>query len=246
MVIPPLRVERNEAQFTWGRNLRIELAQRHYQVNISAGELHYWRPGVGEVTPDALEVLPQLQAIGDFYRGWLEGGEDPMLKLFQAQKVASEGDGYDNLRAQLASLSSQGLANVAERAGSITVSQLRFLAEGDHPADVDLNESDLSDLRRALRKTEPGAVKNEELVERWVETKRGPKQVTGEPVGFDGIATTDPQVLKSAAGYYIGELYQDEQGMWAPYSRNSQWYWSNRDQATLALIDRNYEPKLNV
>ncbi len=196
-----------------------------------------------------LEALPQLQAIGEFYRGWLEGGEDPMLKLFLGQQAPAVKepvvDTQESLRQWLRRLP----FNLLEDFISYTEfpeKSIRAFMQGGDPTEVELNESDMSDLRHAAR--ERGWAKEPRSTgeQRWVETERGPKQVTGEPVGFDGIATTDPQVLKSGAGYYIGQLYQDEQGMWAPYSRNSQHYWPNRDQATLALIDRNYEPKLHV
>jgi len=48
------------------------------------------------------------------------------------------------------------------------------------------------------------------------------------------------QVLKSAAGYYIGTL--DEDGM--PYSRESVTYWRTCEEAEAALESGEWEQKL--
>lgn len=63
---------------------------------------------------------------------------------------------------------------------------------------------------------------------------------TAEEVGFGGVATHHLQVLKSAAGYYIGTLYNDEDGYWYPYSRDSENYYDNREIAEKALINNDY------
>lgn len=145
-----------------------------YFVHVVEGRLQYeayagarGRP----LSPDKLQALPQLQAIGSFYKTWLMGGPDPIVGRFEVQQAQ---------------------------------------------------------------------------VKRWVETRKGPQQIWGKEVGFGGIDTGHPQVLKSAAGYYIGELAVDTNGRWAPWSRNSQYYWATREEATLALINANYEPKRHV
>lgn len=56
------------------------------------------------------------------------------------------------------------------------------------------------------------------------------------------------QVLKSAAGYYIGELckadwYEGEGEFWEPYMRDSQCYWETREEAEEALITGKYPVK---
>ena len=70
---------------------------------------------------------------------------------------------------------------------------------------------------------------------------------------FGGLDITDMQVLKSAAGYYIGDLCQDtfdlDDGtgktvtMWSPCSRDSQDYWPERKMAEEALISGKYKVK---
>lgn len=53
------------------------------------------------------------------------------------------------------------------------------------------------------------------------------------------------QVLKSAAGYYIGSLYYDEemQGYY-PYDRDSGCYWNTREEAEEAFISGIYPPHM--
>lgn len=65
-----------------------------------------------------------------------------------------------------------------------------------------------------------------------------------KPVGFGGCGTTRQQVLRSAAGFYIGTLYKDEDQHWYPYSRDSEEYWGTRHAAETALIERKFTIKL--
>ena len=59
-----------------------------------------------------------------------------------------------------------------------------------------------------------------------------------------GLATEGLQVLKSAAGYYIGTLQEDaEDGIWYPYTRQSQDYWATYEQAAECLRTGKYTPK---
>jgi hypothetical protein len=54
------------------------------------------------------------------------------------------------------------------------------------------------------------------------------------------------QVLKSAAGYYIGYLSKADwapEEFWEPYSRDSQCYWATREEAEQALTTGNYPVK---
>jgi hypothetical protein len=61
---------------------------------------------------------------------------------------------------------------------------------------------------------------------------------------FGGANIGNLQVLKSAAGYYLGDLYFDkDMAGWFPYSRESNEYWSTREQAEEALRTGNYFPK---
>lgn len=70
---------------------------------------------------------------------------------------------------------------------------------------------------------------------------------------FGGIDTHNTQVLRSAAGYYIGDLIEDtftlDDGkgtvmkMWMPNSRDSQCYWPTREEAEAALIENKYPVK---
>lgn len=70
---------------------------------------------------------------------------------------------------------------------------------------------------------------------------------------FGGLDIRDMQILKSAAGYYIGDLINEtfdlDDGtgksvtMWTPYSRDSQDYWEDRKQAEEALITGKYRVK---
>lgn len=62
--------------------------------------------------------------------------------------------------------------------------------------------------------------------------------------GFGGADIPDLQVLKSAAGFYIGDLYYDkEMGGYFPNSRDSQYYWETREEAEDALRTMDYEVK---
>jgi hypothetical protein len=52
------------------------------------------------------------------------------------------------------------------------------------------------------------------------------------------------QILKSAAGYYIGALCQCDWGEgWEPNFRDSQRYWAEREEAESALRSGKYEVK---
>lgn len=73
---------------------------------------------------------------------------------------------------------------------------------------------------------------------------------TGTLNGFFGLDISHIQVLKSAAGFYIGALCKDNYGteeepnyQWAPNFRDSQYYWATREEAETALIIGNYEVK---
>lgn len=71
---------------------------------------------------------------------------------------------------------------------------------------------------------------------------------------FGGIDVPHTQVLKSAAGYYIGDLIEDtftiDDGtgktikMWMPNSRDSECYWETREEAENALVTNKYPVKL--
>lgn len=71
---------------------------------------------------------------------------------------------------------------------------------------------------------------------------------------FGGVDTNGIQVLKSAAGYYIGSLFEEgdtsqepEEGRrdyyYSPYMRDSQEYWATREEAEQHLIKRDYQIK---
>ncbi len=61
---------------------------------------------------------------------------------------------------------------------------------------------------------------------------------------FHGKDHPNQQVLKSAAGYYIGDLYYDEEMKgYFPYSRDSQEYWATREEAQHALDNDLWSPK---
>jgi hypothetical protein len=53
------------------------------------------------------------------------------------------------------------------------------------------------------------------------------------------------QVLKSAAGFYIGTLCKADwhETLWEPYSRDSACYWPTREEAENALRSGNYPVK---
>lgn len=75
---------------------------------------------------------------------------------------------------------------------------------------------------------------------------------------FGGANIEHRQILKSAAGYYIGTLSKEKFGLdnnntgnnnqmmdlWTPDSRDSQDYWDLREDAEQALIKNDYRPKL--
>lgn len=72
--------------------------------------------------------------------------------------------------------------------------------------------------------------------------------MTGTLNQFHGLDVRGLQVLKSAAGYYIGSLCTEkiegvEGDLWLPNSRDSQRYWATRDEAEEALLKNNYEVK---
>jgi hypothetical protein len=61
---------------------------------------------------------------------------------------------------------------------------------------------------------------------------------------FGGVDSRHQQVLQSAAGFYVGMLYHDEEmGGWFPYSRDSARYWKVREEAEEALLSGNFMPK---
>lgn len=65
---------------------------------------------------------------------------------------------------------------------------------------------------------------------------------------YFGINTSNTQVLKSAAGYYIGTLCKADwtpngQEFWEPYSRESEDYWPTREQAEDHLRENDYRLK---
>ena len=73
---------------------------------------------------------------------------------------------------------------------------------------------------------------------------------------FGGVDTNGIQVLKSAAGYYIGSLFEEgdtsqepEEGRrdyyYSPYM-DSQEYWATREEAEQHLIKRDYQIKLTI
>ena len=84
-------------------------------------------------------------------------------------------------------------------------------------------------------------------------------QEDGEPVFFKtgtlnhffGLNSSCWQVLKSAAGFYIGCLTcsnyakdgEEPNYQWEPNMRDSDCYWSTREEAENALINRNYPIK---
>jgi len=51
------------------------------------------------------------------------------------------------------------------------------------------------------------------------------------------------QVLKSAAGYFIGNLCKADwhPNFWEPLSRDSKYYWKTREDAECALVLGDYE-----
>lgn len=62
---------------------------------------------------------------------------------------------------------------------------------------------------------------------------------------FEGADIGETQVLKSAAGYYIGALEQmsGQLDYWIPSIRNSAHYFKTRQDAEMALITGNYPVK---
>tara|TARA_R110001583_G_scaffold191194_2_gene356107 strand:- start:1073 stop:1276 length:204 start_codon:yes stop_codon:yes gene_type:complete len=51
---------------------------------------------------------------------------------------------------------------------------------------------------------------------------------------------TEPEVMQSAAGYYVGEYYEEEDGMFGPYSRLSG-YFATAKQAEAYLRGLHYD-----
>lgn len=61
---------------------------------------------------------------------------------------------------------------------------------------------------------------------------------------FGGVPTNELQVLRSAAGYYIGTLqYDGEDRQWYPFMRDSECYWNTREEAEEALSTGKYPVK---
>jgi len=60
-----------------------------------------------------------------------------------------------------------------------------------------------------------------------------------------GVDNYHLQVLKSAAGYYIGTLCKADwhPDFWEPYMRDSEIYWPIREQAEEALLSYDYPIK---
>ena len=58
----------------------------------------------------------------------------------------------------------------------------------------------------------------------------------------DDIEVSELQIMKSAAGYYIGKSYR-ESGFEGPYSRNSEEYFKTPAEAHNALRTKNYTYK---
>lgn len=75
--------------------------------------------------------------------------------------------------------------------------------------------------------------------------------IPGSLNGFYGLNHYCIQVLKSAAGFYIGTLTKSNYAEknewpeyhWEPNSRDSQEYFSKREDAELALINQTYTIK---
>lgn len=63
--------------------------------------------------------------------------------------------------------------------------------------------------------------------------------------GFGGFDHGETQVLKSPAGYYIGDLYYDDgMGGWFPWSRDSAEYWETRGEAEAVLANGVWTPHI--
>jgi len=60
---------------------------------------------------------------------------------------------------------------------------------------------------------------------------------------FGGADINAIQVLKSAAGFYIGSLYKESDQMFYPFMRDSDCYWNTREEAEDALRTGNYPVK---
>lgn len=70
---------------------------------------------------------------------------------------------------------------------------------------------------------------------------------SGQLNGFGGLDVPYQQVLKSAAGYYIGTLYfaNEEFGSaWLPNSRDSEKYYNDRESAELEFKSGKYPSKI--
>jgi|TARA_R110002050_G_scaffold171219_1_gene303258 hypothetical protein len=55
---------------------------------------------------------------------------------------------------------------------------------------------------------------------------------------ISNMRITEPEVMQSAAGYYVGEYYEEEDGMFGPYSRLSE-YFATAKQAEAYLRGMN-------
>lgn len=62
--------------------------------------------------------------------------------------------------------------------------------------------------------------------------------------GKDNPHYSDLQVLKSAAGWYIGTIHTDDDGFQEPGSRDSGYY-QTKEEAQQALDNNSFEPRLN-
>lgn len=71
------------------------------------------------------------------------------------------------------------------------------------------------------------------------------KYMGGKLNSFGGLDHEFLQVLKSAAGFYIGDLKKDPEmnNVLMPWSRDSQYYWETREEAEKALIAYDYPRK---
>lgn len=62
---------------------------------------------------------------------------------------------------------------------------------------------------------------------------------------FHGANIEHDQVLKSAAGYYIGSLYYDEEmGGWFPEDRISMYYYGTREEAEQHLVNNTFARRI--
>lgn len=75
----------------------------------------------------------------------------------------------------------------------------------------------------------------------------GFKEIEVENLNWaEGANISYTQILKSAAGYYIGALCKADYGtveFWEPNFRDSACYWKTREEAEAAFISGNYPVK---